>query len=281
MLPSSVLSSPELKRASVVPSFPDNWFTSQNHYHDMHNFHHSYVAPEVSNEVHLFNEFLVSSLMDESPFGDDPNQTTPLGLHQPDPLSRFSGSHALLPPGAMQGGGLMAPPSAEQHAKTIARPNSVQPVDKAGEFYLEAADPHGDDSPEERMKLILDAKVKAGLLKPFNYINGYARLASYLDTHVSPTSKHKILKILDGFRPKFRDRIQHLNTTDLMVVEMWFEKSLLECDRLFASMAIPACCWRRTGEIFRGNKEMAELLNVPIEHLRGVRMSWGFYGEWA
>jgi hypothetical protein len=36
-------------------------------------------------------------------------------------------------------------------------------------------------------------------------------------------------------------------------------------------MAIPACCWRRTGEIFRGNKEMAELINVPIESLRDVR----------
>jgi len=35
-------------------------------------------------------------------------------------------------------------------------------------------------------------------------------------------------------------------------------------------MAVPACCWRRTGEIFRGNKEMAELIKVPVEDLRGV-----------
>jgi hypothetical protein len=33
-------------------------------------------------------------------------------------------------------------------------------------------------------------------------------------------------------------------------------------------MAVPACCWRRTGEIFRGNKEMAELIHVPVERLR-------------
>ena len=45
----------------------------------------------------------------------------------------------------------------------------------------------------------------------------------------------------------------------------------MEYDRVFASMAIPACCWRRTGEIFRGNKEMAELIHVPIEQLREVR----------
>jgi hypothetical protein len=45
----------------------------------------------------------------------------------------------------------------------------------------------------------------------------------------------------------------------------------MEYDRVFASMAIPACCWRRTGEIFRGNKEMAELIRVPMEELRDVR----------
>lgn len=44
----------------------------------------------------------------------------------------------------------------------------------------------------------------------------------------------------------------------------------MEYDRVFASMAIPACCWRRTGEIFRGNKEMAELIQVPMEELRDV-----------
>ncbi len=57
---------------------------------------------------------------------------------------------------------------------------------------------------------------------------------------------------------------------DLIIVEMWFEKTLIDYDRVFASMAIPACCWRRTGEIFRGNQEMAELINVPVERLRDV-----------
>jgi hypothetical protein len=36
-------------------------------------------------------------------------------------------------------------------------------------------------------------------------------------------------------------------------------------------MAIPACCWRRTGEIYRGNKEMARLIHVPMAKLRDVR----------
>jgi len=62
--------------------------------------------------------------------------------------------------------------------------------------------------------------------------------------------------------------MQSLTDMELVRVEMWFDKSLMEYDRVFASMAIPACCWRRTGEIFRGNKEMAELIHVPIEKLR-------------
>jgi hypothetical protein len=47
----------------------------------------------------------------------------------------------------------------------------------------------------------------------------------------------------------------------------------MEYDRVFASMAVPACCWRRTGEIFRGNREMAELIHVPIEKLKDVSAS--------
>jgi hypothetical protein len=87
---------------------------------------------------------------------------------------------------------------------------------------------------------------------------------------MKPHSRHKILMQLDKFRPKFRERMQSLTDIELVLVEMWFERSLMEYDRIFASMAIPACCWRRTGEIFRGNKEMAELIQVPIESLRDV-----------
>jgi hypothetical protein len=37
-------------------------------------------------------------------------------------------------------------------------------------------------------------------------------------------------------------------------------------------MGIPACLWRRTGEIYKGNKEFASLVNVPIETLREVTL---------
>jgi hypothetical protein len=37
-------------------------------------------------------------------------------------------------------------------------------------------------------------------------------------------------------------------------------------------MGIPACLWRRTGEIYKGNKEFASLVGVPIEMFRDGRL---------
>ena len=54
------------------------------------------------------------------------------------------------------------------------------------------------------------------------------------------------------------------------MVEEFFERLLLDYDRVFTSMAIPACLWRRTGEIYRGNKEFAALINVNLDELRDV-----------
>lgn len=225
------------------------------------------LAPEVTHEFNLLNDFLNTSLLDDAghlPDDQNPflrnNQSQP---NQSDIAGYVGGSNNLLATGAMQAGS-MPPPSTEQAS------SSIVPVDKTREFYLQAADPSGNDTPEARMQRVMKAKYDAGLLKPFNYIKGYAQLSSYMDGHIAPASKQKILRQLDRFRPKFREKVQGLTDIELVYVEMWFEKTLLEYDRVFAAMAVPACCWRRTGEIFRGNKEMAELIHVPVERLRDV-----------
>ncbi|KAM0277570.1 hypothetical protein ACHAQH_005689 [Verticillium albo-atrum] len=171
-------------------------------------------------------------------------------------------------------GSMLPPPNVDQ-GKTVARPSSAIQADKdkAREYYLQAADPSGNDTPEERMQRVLKAKYDAGLLKPFVYVKGYLRLGKYLDSHIASGSKQKILRTIDRFRPKFREKAQTLTDMELVYVEMWFEKQLMEYDRVFASMAVPACCWRRTGEIFRGNAEMAELIHVPVENLRDGKIS--------
>ena len=55
-----------------------------------------------------------------------------------------------------------------------------------------------------------------------------------------------------------------------MFIEEAFERLLLDYDRVFSAMAIPACLWRRTGEIYKANREFAELVGVDNYMLRDV-----------
>ena len=230
-------------------------------------------APEVGTEYNLLNDFLSTSLLDENQMysGEDFQ-----GVYSDPSLinemaSTLGGSHSQFLQSYQNSSNTSSAPNNVAQAVAISRPPSTVPLDKAREtYYMTAADPSGTDPPEERMNKLLKAKYDAGMLKPFNYVKGYARLNQYMEQHMHASSRQKILRQLDRFRPKFRERMQSLNDIELVLVEMWFERSLMEYDRVFASMAIPACCWRRTGEIFRGNKEMAELIHVPIESLRDV-----------
>ncbi|KAG9071081.1 hypothetical protein KI688_008624 [Linnemannia hyalina] len=138
-------------------------------------------------------------------------------------------------------------------------------VNTTEKFFLTAADP-SDGTNEDRLTQVINAKFEAGFLKPYNYVNGYSRLQKYMDT------KQRILNVMGTFRPAFRSVAQSLTDIDLVLVEEAFERLLLDYDRVFSSMGIPACLWRRTGEIYKGNKEFAALVNVPLEMLREGRL---------
>ena len=259
---------------SLVLGYTD-W--SHNQFQDIHSLHHHYMfnAPEVTNEYNLINDFLSNSLLDDSGGLFEEGQTfySDPTLLNPVPQNLSNNAQFLQ----MQGhtAALLSIPQGPNNSQggTISRPTSTVPIDKAREaYYLTAADPSGSDAPEERINKLLKAKYDAGMLKPFNYVKGYARLNQYMEQHMQPQHRQRILRQLDKFRPKFRERMHQLTDIELVKVEMWFETSLMDYDRVFASMAIPACCWRRTGEIFRGNKEMAELIHVPIEKLRDVSL---------
>ncbi|KAF6237884.1 hypothetical protein HO173_004085 [Letharia columbiana] len=260
------------------PGYGDWSLGNQNQFSDMHSFHPSYMfnAPDITNEYNLLNEFLSSSLLDDpTVFPNDEIQAlssdTSLSNTLAASLNGGSGQ-SLLNSQQTQASGLIQGPLGLETG--ISRPKSVKPTDKEEEkYYMTVADPSGNDTPEERMNKVFMAKYNAGMLRPFNYIQGYARLHRYMDQNMQPASRQRILRQLDKFRPKFRERMQSLTDMELTFVEMWFERSLMEYDRVFASMAIPACCWRRTGEIFRGNKEMAELIHVPIEKLRDGKLA--------
>lgn len=169
-----------------------------------------------------------------------------------------------------------------QEQKTASKPKdstnqaSHQPVisDSARDkFFLTAADPTTEISPEERLKQVIKAKLEAGLLQPYNYAKGYARLQAYMDNYMNLSSRQRILKPLSIFRPAFRAIARTLKDVDLVLVEESFERMLLDYDRVFTSMAIPACLWRRTGEIYRGNKEFASLVGVTTDDLKDGKLA--------
>ncbi|KAG0168128.1 Transcription factor [Apophysomyces sp. BC1034] len=149
--------------------------------------------------------------------------------------------------------------------------NNQQQMNTAEKFFLTAADP-SDGKLEDRLTEVINAKYEAGFLKPYNYVNGYARLQKYMDTNMTASSRQRILNVMGTFRPAFRSVAQSLTDIDLILVEEAFERLLLDYDRVFSSMGIPACLWRRTGEIYKGNKEFASLVKVPIENLREGRL---------
>ncbi|OTA36081.1 hypothetical protein BTJ68_03585 [Hortaea werneckii EXF-2000] len=189
-------------------------------------------------------------------------------MHHLHPNYMFNTSEQPHHP-AQQPQPLQPPPPKPGESST----SSTDPNKARNNYFLTAADPAGLTSASDRLHKLLRAKYDAGMLKPFNYVRGYARLQSYMSRHLLPSSQRRILSQLSRFRPKFREAMQELTDMQLVLVEMWFERSLMEYDRVFASMAIPACCWRRTGEIFRGNREMAELIGVGMESLRDGRLA--------
>ncbi|EIN14633.1 hypothetical protein PUNSTDRAFT_96624 [Punctularia strigosozonata HHB-11173 SS5] len=161
----------------------------------------------------------------------------------------------------------------DDHPHTEATPvEAILPAaTKAERFLLTAADQE-DGSRDQRLSKVIRSKYEAGLLKPYNYVKGYARLSRWMDRNVSQESKQAILQPLSIVRPKFRAIAQSLTDIDLVFIEEAFERLLLDYDRVFSAMGIPACLWRRTGEIYKGNREFAELVGVDGYMLRDGRL---------
>ncbi|GAA5899245.1 hypothetical protein JCM8208_001595 [Rhodotorula glutinis] len=146
------------------------------------------------------------------------------------------------------------------------------PINKTERFLLTAAD-QKDGSRSDRLARVIHAKFEAGLLRPYNHVAGYTRLMKWMADNMSASSRQRTLHTLSEFRPTFRAIASGLTDLDLVFIEEAFERLLLDYDRVFSSMGIPSCLWRRTGEIYKGNKEFAALVGVPIEHLQGGKLA--------
>ncbi|AGO11358.1 AaceriACR107Wp [[Ashbya] aceris (nom. inval.)] len=205
--------------------------------------HPKFVSEHIGSEFSSLNEFL--TLLED-----------PLLMEAtPSPGCNGQADPGAPVPGELAGGVLGGAAPQEQ---PTAREN----------FFLTAADPSTEVEPEDRLKLVINAKLEAGLLQPYNYSQGYARLQNYMDKYMNQSSRQRILKPLSTIRPAFRAIARSLKDVDLVLVEEGFERMLLSYDRVFTSMSMPACLWRRTGEIYRGNKEFASLVDCTVDDLR-------------
>jgi hypothetical protein len=77
--------------------------------------------------------------------------------------------------------GLYSPNTAHQNNPTTPTNNNNSAVNTTERFFLTAADP-SDGKLEDRLTEVINAKYEAGFLKPYNYVNGYARLQKYMDS---------------------------------------------------------------------------------------------------
>ncbi|KAH8112864.1 hypothetical protein DFH11DRAFT_1604322 [Phellopilus nigrolimitatus] len=191
----------------------------------------------------------------------DSNNNSSFSSIQPSLSNEQQMNASALPP---------EPNTEKPKSKENAQP-MIPSATKKERFLLIAAD-QGAGSPNERLNRVIQAKYEAGLLKPYNYVKGYARLSKWMDRNVSQDSKQQILQPLSILRPKFRAVAQTLRDMDLVFIEEAFERLLLDYDRVFSAMAVPACLWRRTGEIYKGNREFAELVGVDEYMLRDGRL---------
>ncbi|KAJ1979511.1 Transcription factor [Dimargaris verticillata] len=250
----------------------------------------TFASPQVGAEYSMFSNVL-RNLDPQNPhfalvnqLCSDPNVSQPLA---PLPQAQGPDQPQLLPPSGLPAGQMAAPigtpvgnpvpqiPTSHPvplSTSTATFDHRPYPVTTQERFFLTAADP-SDVTSEGRLRQVINAKYEAGLLKPYNYVNGYARLQTYMEKHMTKAGQARVLAVLGTFRPEFRSVAQKLTDFDLLVVEEMFERSLLDYDRVFSSMGVPACLWRRTGEIYKANKEFANLIKVPLDQLREGKLS--------
>lgn len=141
-----------------------------------------------------FSDFL-QSLDDRSFFGAPPNilpPPVPSEIPLVSPNQHIQQPHPNVPVDANQVQ-VSQMPSADRQAPMAQPPDPRSPrpendpvlpilpaATKTEQFLLTAAD-QASGSRDERLSRVIHSKYEAGLLKPYNYVKGYARLSRWMD----------------------------------------------------------------------------------------------------
>jgi hypothetical protein len=164
---------------------------------------YTFASDVIGNEFSVLNDFMTlgddlhEPTFDSALGGDIGGMLTAPNFNVPGPPTQFGTGQSSNPTSA--NGSMLGPPPPQQSqqpgpdslmfdptGQQIMKAPSPNPNGKEAEvakelYLLTAADPVGDVPPEERLKQVIKAKVEAGILKPFNYVKGYARLQRYME----------------------------------------------------------------------------------------------------
>ncbi|KAK8198700.1 Transcription factor [Zalaria obscura] len=257
----------QAKNEQFNMGFGNDWNfggNNANQFQDMHNLHPNYMfnTSEVTNEYNLLNDFLSTSLLDDGAMwnGDEAQALYSDPLLAASSIGNYANNIASLTNNNNPGALLTGAPSQAAAGNEISRPSSAFPIDSKArdKFYMTAADPAGNDTPEERMNKLLKAKYDAGMLRPFNYVKGYARLNQYMERNLQPQSRQKILRQLDKFRPKFREAMHKLTDIQLVLGKLAIHEIIVE-DSLVSY-------WEKFGAIAFDQSQKAILTSCSLKN---------------
>ncbi|WEJ94338.1 Putative zinc cluster protein of unknown function [Yamadazyma tenuis] len=118
----------------------------------------------------------------------------------------------------------------------------------------------------------------------FDYPSSYHSLTFFLKTRFSgknlPEDQKQakrnnlliILKLISSYRPTFISAHKSLyKPWDLQFLEMTFQRSLIDFEKLSQLNSSPTIIWRRTGEIVSISKELVSLLNWNTHNILSKR----------
>ncbi|KAH9810455.1 hypothetical protein DFH28DRAFT_1085695 [Melampsora americana] len=94
----------------------------------------------------------------------------------------------------------------------------------------------------------------------FDYQQGHYKLLDWIHHIPSADTKSGLLRTIGDFQPRLLAITSSLSTSDKIESELCFYRLLQEYTPIFSTLPIPACVWRRTGEIVKTNQQFCQLI---------------------
>lgn len=109
--------------------------------------------------------------------------------------------------------------------------------------------------------------VYANTKQAYNYTDGFHYLLRYVRERMHKEEMMRVCRAMAMFRPSFIALIKNLTPEDLVFMEICFQRTVLEFEKLISFSGTPTVVWRRTGEIALVGKEFSLLTQWSRDQL--------------